>query len=194
MKDALPFLNWAVGEGYLLSVTTNTPCRTMDSVLPFMGLHQYFRCFTCSQDVGAEKPDLEIFQHSLEEMRKNSKHILEGSVQSDEIREFDPETFNHAEIKFVNRYQKLLRSPNEDLQPDQILHIGDSFAADLCGPKAAGWQGIHLDRSGDPNVRIYQDWLEGPAYAGKTEEDIRVNTVFSLDEVRSKLEAAAGSG
>jgi len=141
--------------------------------------------------VGAEKPDLEIFQYSLEEMRGHSRHILDGSIHSDEIREFDPETFNHAEIRLVNKYQKLLRSPKDDLQPDQILHIGDSFAADLCGPKAAGWQGIHLDRSGDPNVRIYQDWLQGPAYPGKSEEDIMANTVFSLDEVKSKLEAAA---
>merc|ERR1712146_368417 len=114
-------------------------------------------------------------------MKTYSQQILAGNIQTDEIREFDPESFNHGKISLVNRYQRLLKGAEGELQPDQILHIGDSFAADLCGPKAAGWQGIHLDRSGDPNVRVYQDWLEGPAYAGKSEEDIRASTVFSLD-------------
>jgi len=212
MPDALPFLNWAVREGYLLAVTTNTPSRTMDSVLPFMGLHQYFRCFACSQDVGAEKPNPEIFLHSFEEMRLYTDRILEGfepklvkspdgdsnsatctsnsiTIQEDKIREFDPASFNNAKVALVNKYQRL-RQDGGPLMPDQVLHIGDSFAADLCGPKAAGWQAIHLDRSSDPNVRVYQDWLQGPDYEGKSEEDIIANTVFTLDEVRAKLEAA----
>merc|ERR1719356_33846 len=116
MADALPFLQWATRRGYLLAVTTNTPSRTMDSVLPFMGLHQYFRCFSCSQDVGAEKPGREIFDHSFAEMRSAARTIGEGSA-SDKIREFDPETFNAARILLENQYQML--KAGGELQPDQ---------------------------------------------------------------------------
>mmetsp|Transcript_121387 Transcript_121387/g.329625 ORF Transcript_121387/g.329625 Transcript_121387/m.329625 type:complete len:327 (+) Transcript_121387:52-1032(+) len=192
MPDALPFLKWATEQGFLLGVTTNTPSRTMDSVLPFMGLHQYFRCFTCSQDVGVEKPDRGIFDHSFAEMR-TAASMISGSAGGaegafcDEVREFDPESFNRARVQLVNRYERLLRAAGE-LQPDQVLHVGDSLAADLCGPRAAGWLGVHVDRSSDPNVRVYQDWLEGPDYEGKSESDVRENTVFSLADVRLMLE------
>lgn len=80
------------------------------------------------------------------------------------------------------------------MQPHEILHIGDSLPADLCGAKAAGWQAFYLNRSNDPNVRVYQDWLEAPNYEGKSETDIKENTVFSLDDVSKKLEEANITG
>jgi len=191
MSDTFPFLKWATEQGYLLAVTTNTPSRTMDSVLPFMGLHQYFRCFTCSQDVGVEKPDKAIFDHSLAELQHFAAKIASGAIADDCVRKFDTAGFNQAETIATNKYQKIRDGERDDttLHPDQVLHIGDSMPADLCGPRAAGWLGMYLDRTSDPNVRVYQDWLVGPDYPGKSEEDIRENTVFSLDEVRAKLEA-----
>jgi len=191
MNDTVPFLKWATEQGYLLAVTTNTPSRTMDSVLPFMGLHQYFRCFTCSQDVGVEKPDQAIFDHSLEELQHFTDKIASGIIGDDRIRGFDAASFNQANTVVTNKYQKIRDGDqsNPALHPDQVLHIGDSMPADLCGPRAAGWLGMYLDRTSDPNVRVYQDWLVGPEYPGKSEEDIKENTVFSLDEVRAKLEA-----
>jgi FMN phosphatase YigB (HAD superfamily) len=41
-----------------------------------------------------------------------------------------------------------------DLQRDEILHVGDSLAADFCGARAAGFQALHLDRSGNPRVTV----------------------------------------
>ena len=38
-------------------------------LLPMLGMHDDFRWFTCSQDVGFEKPAAEIFQASFEQAR-----------------------------------------------------------------------------------------------------------------------------
>ena len=53
----------------LLGITSNTPTRHMDSVLPMLGLHESFSWFACSQDVGAEKPDRALFDASFEQAR-----------------------------------------------------------------------------------------------------------------------------
>ena len=70
LPDAAPFLRWAGDErGLLLGVTTNTPTRTMETVLPMVGFHEHFNWFTCCQDVGAEKPDRAIFDRAFDEAR-----------------------------------------------------------------------------------------------------------------------------
>ena len=181
MEDAMPFVKWAAAEGYLLGLTTNTPQRTMESVIPFMGLHHFLRFFVCSQDVGSEKPDGGIFQAAFEEIEHYRGKIAAGDLV-DEIPLGGGATL-------VNRYQRLRSSPAA-VQPHEILHVGDGLAPDLCGPKACGWQAIHLDRSGDAGVRQYQDWLVGPEYPGKSEEDIRRHTRTSFAEIRQLLEEA----
>jgi REG-2-like HAD superfamily hydrolase len=50
------------GAIILLGITSNTPTRHMETVLPMLGIHDQFRWFTCSQEVGAEKPSPEIFE------------------------------------------------------------------------------------------------------------------------------------
>jgi FMN phosphatase YigB (HAD superfamily) len=52
------------------------------------------------------------------------------------------------------------------LQRSQVLHIGDSFEADFCGARAAGFQALYLDRSGDPRVTTYSDY-SAVDYPGK---------------------------
>ena len=74
-----------------------------------------------------------------------------------------------------------------DLQKDEVLHIGDSYAADYCGAKRYGFQALLLDRSDNPSVVAYQDWIEAPDYEGKSLEDVEANTIKSLDEVISML-------
>lgn len=64
-----------------------------------------------------------------------------------------------------------------------MLHIGDSYACDYCGAKRFGFDALLLDRSDNPSVVAYQDWLEAPDYEGKTVEDVQANTIKSLDEV-----------
>eukprot|EP00980_Cylindrotheca_fusiformis_P014823 scaffold4031_cov135-Cylindrotheca_fusiformis.AAC.10 len=54
----------------LMGITSNTPTRYMDSVLPMLdNLHDHFRFFTCSQDVGHEKPAPEIFEATYQEAK-----------------------------------------------------------------------------------------------------------------------------
>ena len=69
------------------------------------------------------------------------------------------------------------------LQPVEVLHIGDSLEADFCGARAAGHAALLLDRSSNPKVQAYQDWLSAPDYPGKSEADIRRGTVKDLSAV-----------
>ena len=45
LPDAKPFLDWAQQQGLLLGITTNTPARTMDTVVPMLGFHDYFKWY-----------------------------------------------------------------------------------------------------------------------------------------------------
>jgi FMN phosphatase YigB (HAD superfamily) len=95
------------GSGALsLGVISNTPCRTVDTVLPMMGIHTCFDWFACCRQVGAEKPSSKIFENAL----KQARHWI------------------------------------PDLKHDQMLHIGDNFAADFCGARAAGLQALFLGK------------------------------------------------
>ena len=71
LPDAVEFLDWASESAphLMLGVTTNTPVRTIETVLPMNGYHDYFRWFTCSQDVGEEKPSKIIFDAAFEQAR-----------------------------------------------------------------------------------------------------------------------------
>ena len=74
-----------------------------------------------------------------------------------------------------------------DLERSEVLHVGDSLACDFCGARAAGFQALLLDRSANPKVTAYQDWIDGPDYPGKSEDDIRRGTVTSLLALRERL-------
>ena len=54
----------------LLGITSNTPTRHMESVLPMLdSFHDNFSWFTCSQQVGHEKPSKEIFQDAYDQAK-----------------------------------------------------------------------------------------------------------------------------
>jgi len=151
LPDAKPFVQWARQKGITMGITTNTPYRTMDTVVPMLGFHEFFVWFTCSHEVGVEKPHEKIF----DEAHRQADFWVPG------------------------------------IKREEILHIGDSLEADLCGAKAAGFQALLLDRSGSSvKVTQYQDWLKGPDYEGKSEEDIRRCTVNDLAAAREILEQA----
>ena len=150
LSDAEDFLSWVRTEkpGLLLGVTTNTPARTVETVVPMLGYHDYFKWFTCSQDVGFEKPDSGIFASAFE----SAKFWM------------------------------------PDLEKDQVLHIGDSLEADFCGARAFGFQALLLDRSDNAKVTVYQDWLKGPDYPGKSQEDIADGTLKDLLALKRRLQ------
>ena len=146
LPDTLPFLNDIQSRfpDIVLGITTNTPMRTIETVLPLVGLHDRFKFFVCCQDVGVEKPDTGIFKKSFEE----ASFWIPG------------------------------------LKKDEVLHIGDSLPADLCGARAYGFQALLLDRSGNPRVTVYQDWLRAPGYDGMTERDIHESTVTTFNDIQ----------
>ena len=155
LPDVKDFLRWATAqendEGtkrFILGITSNTPMRTVDTVLPMMKLHDYFQWFLCSEEIGFEKPCKEIF----DEAYKRSVQVLPSLTSR-----------------------------------SQVLHIGDSMAADFCGAKASGFQAIMLDRSDNPRVVVYQDWLQCLDYPGKSEEDLRKYTAKSFEDIRRML-------
>ena len=150
LDDAHALLSWAASNDVLLGVTSNTPMRHAESVLPMLGLHDRFRWMACSQDVGAEKPDRALFDASFEQAR--------------------------------------FWLPS--LERSEVLHIGDSLACDYCGARAAGFQALLVDRSDNPKVTAFQDWIDAPDYPGKSEEDIRDGTVANLHAVVELLGAA----
>ena len=120
LPDAVPILNWLKSQRkYSLGITTNSPVRTIETVLPMIGIHDYFQWSVCCQDIVAEKPEKLIFDEAFER------------------------------AKFWT----------PDLKRDELLHIGDNMAADYCGARAAGFQALLLDRSGNPRVTVYQVML-----------------------------------
>ena len=66
LPDAVPFLNFVRSKKYLCGVCTNSPARTLETVLPMLALHEFFNFFVCSQDVNAEKPAAAIFEATYE--------------------------------------------------------------------------------------------------------------------------------
>ena len=46
---------------------------------------------------------------------------------------------------------------------------------------------IITDRSGNSRVTAYQDWLQGPDYPGKSNEDLLLHTIKDLNEVKELL-------
>lgn len=74
-----------------------------------------------------------------------------------------------------------------DLQRCEVLHIGNDFASDYCGARAAGFQAILVDRSLNSRVHRYEDWYEAPYYDGKDPSDLKHHTVRSLLEVQDVI-------
>jgi len=134
---------------YTLGILTNSPQRSIETILPALGIHDHFHWFVSCRDVGAEKPDPAVFDAAFQ--------------------------------------QAQCWGPG--LQREEILHCGDSLAADYCGARAAGFQALYLDRSSHPLVSVYQDWLKAPDYPGKCEQDIQEGTITSLTSLIPLLES-----
>lgn len=134
---------------FVLGITSNTPGRTTDTVLPMLNLHHSFKFFANAYEIGAEKPDPRIFQAAL-----------------------DRASFWCG----------------QDLQPNNVLHVGDNLQCDFIGARSFGFQALHLDRSANPAVIPYNDWVEGGDYPGKSEDDIRRATITNLSEILAYID------
>jgi HAD superfamily hydrolase (TIGR01549 family) len=67
LPDVATFLD-KIPDSYVLGICSNTPNRHSASVLPMLGIHERFKFFACSQDVGHEKPHPEIFEAAFRQM------------------------------------------------------------------------------------------------------------------------------
>ena len=68
LPDAAIFLE-KISDAYLLGICSNTPNRHSSSVLPMLGIHERFKFYASSQDVGHEKPDSQIFEDAFEQAK-----------------------------------------------------------------------------------------------------------------------------
>lgn len=152
LPDAAPALAALQSRGLVLGVTSNTPSRTVDTVLPMLGLADAFSFYACAHECGSEKPDAGIFQAALDRAR-----FWCGA----------------------------------DLEPHEVLHVGDGLAVDFAGARRFGFQALHLDRSGDARVTTYNDWTAVGDYPGRSEDDLRDHTITSLAEVVARLDAGS---
>jgi len=103
LEDAQHLLtSLETSNSILLGITSNTPIRHIETVLPMLDIHDHFSWFICSQEVKHEKPSREIFDASYQQ----AKYWI------------------------------------PDLEKDEVLHIGDSYACDYCGAKRYGFQAL----------------------------------------------------
>jgi len=84
LPDAVDLLNWLATvnsmEGkhsYSTGVITNTPTRTVDTVLPLLDLHNLFDWFLCCREIGVEKPNVGIF----DEAHRRAEHFVPGLLR-----------------------------------------------------------------------------------------------------------------
>ena len=78
LGDATDFLN-ANRNRFSYGITSNTPTRTIETVLPMLGVHKMFKWSVCSADIGFEKPQSCIFEETLKLARFHLGEHLEKS-------------------------------------------------------------------------------------------------------------------
>ena len=67
IPKSVEFLAWVKsGLGLSVGVISNSPFRTIETVLPMLNMDKYFDWFICSQDVKVEKPNYAIFDAAYE--------------------------------------------------------------------------------------------------------------------------------
>lgn len=69
-EDTLSSLKNLRGRDLCIGVLTNSPQRTLEDTLPLLGLDEYLDWFVSSLDIGYEKPDKRVFDHTYELLRK----------------------------------------------------------------------------------------------------------------------------
>ncbi len=68
--DTIPTLKLLNSRGYHVGVLTNSPKRTIEDTLPLLHLDSHFDWFVSSLDIGYDKPDKRIFDHTYEKRKK----------------------------------------------------------------------------------------------------------------------------
>jgi len=84
LPDAVELLNWIASvndtpgmRSYSTGVISNTPTRTVDTVLPLLDLHNHFDWFLCCREIGVEKPNVGIY----EEAHRRAEHFVPGLLR-----------------------------------------------------------------------------------------------------------------
>eukprot|EP01032_Pedospumella_encystans_P020732 gene20732-23545_t len=66
-------------RSYSTGVISNTPTRTVDTVLPLLDLHNHFDWFLCCREIGVEKPNVGIY----EEAHRRAEHYVPGLLREE---------------------------------------------------------------------------------------------------------------
>jgi HAD superfamily hydrolase (TIGR01509 family) len=78
------------------------------------------------------------------------------------------------------------RSALGDPEPSSILHVGDDWAADVVGAKAAGWRAAYV------RERPEDSPLPGSVRGDGIEADVEIDRLADLEAAVARLEAAPG--
>lgn len=143
-EDAEETLQILRQRGYILGVATNSPHRTVDCTLPLLRLDKYFDFALSCMDAGAMKPHSNLFQLALNnanDINCQRKEVNQGMLDS--------------HLTYWPSCSAYPQTTN--IEPSQILHIGDEFIADYEGAKSAGFQALLIDRSNNStNKNLYE--------------------------------------
>eukprot|EP00629_Pelagomonadales_sp_RCC1024_P000995 CAMPEP_0119266238 /NCGR_PEP_ID=MMETSP1329-20130426/4791_1 /TAXON_ID=114041 /ORGANISM="Genus nov. species nov., Strain RCC1024" /LENGTH=292 /DNA_ID=CAMNT_0007266107 /DNA_START=178 /DNA_END=1056 /DNA_ORIENTATION=- len=115
-EDAIPFLRWARDRKIVTGIVSNADERYGDAILPMLDLSDHVDFCVFARDVGAMKPDLQIFDAA----------VGQANVARRALYPFGPE-----------------------IVAGDMLHVGNDFANDYEGARAAGMHAVLLDRFGD---------------------------------------------
>ena len=143
LEDAARLVAMLQQSDLLLGITSNTPTRHMESVLPMLdNFHDNFHFFTCSQDVGYEKPAPQIFAATLEraqfwmpDLRKEEILHIGDSYEADycgaKAFGFQALLLDRSNNPSVAKYQTWLEAPDypnkslQDVQENTISSLDE---------------------------------------------------------------------
>lgn len=84
LPDAVELLTWIASvndtpgmRSYSTGIISNTPTRTVDTVLPLLDLHNHFDWFLCCREIGVEKPNVGIY----DEAHRRAEHYVPGLLR-----------------------------------------------------------------------------------------------------------------
>jgi HAD superfamily hydrolase (TIGR01549 family) len=69
LPDALMFLEYVTDKVGSVGIVSNCPARTVEDVIPMLGIHDYFKFFLCAETFGGQKPDFPIYGEALRNIR-----------------------------------------------------------------------------------------------------------------------------
>ena len=140
VEGAMELLNY-LSKRYLLAVASNGPYEQQIHRLKISGMYPYLDYCFVSEQVAAEKPSQDFFEYCMQVMKgkRQEPACLGGKMVA-----------GHSSKEHENNAAGILA----DLQPQEVMMIGDSLTADMAGAVAYGMKTCWYDpkRKGLPKT------------------------------------------